>query len=101
MVISQDVKKELMHLPVKDILQFMRNVKEHYVVSCSYLIEKLPGNIALLKSLKCLSPLHIKNNRSCRDIISIVRKLPISIKEDILIDEFKILQLGRGNRIIK
>lgn len=92
-VVSQDVKKELMHLPEKDILLFMRNVKEHYVAGCSHLIEKSLSNTALIKSLKCLSPLYIKNKKSCRDIVSIARKLPISIKEDVLIDEFKILQL--------
>lgn len=100
-VVSWEVKKELSHLPEKDFLLFMKNAKEHYVAGCNCLIEKAMKGCGLLKALTCLNPSLVKTRKSCHDVVPVARELPIDTKEDVLIDEWKMLQIQTDHQLLK
>lgn len=92
-VLSQVVKNELSCLPEKDVLVFMEGAKEHYVAGSKYLIEKVMKGCGLIKALRCLNPSLVKNLKSCGHIVLVARELPVDTKDDLLIDEWKMLQM--------
>ena len=95
-ILSDNIKNCLSGIPEKVVPMFMDNVKQHYMASCRYLIDKTMGtcnNPNLIRALKCLHPSNVKTRRSLKDINFEAKQLPINVKDDILADEWKMLQL--------
>src|SRR5215469_14689484 len=95
-ILSDNIKNCLSEIPEKVVPMFMDNVKQHYMASCRYLIDKTMGtcnNPNLIRALKCLHPSNVKTRRSLKDINFVAKQLPINVKDDILADEWKMLQL--------
>ena len=52
----------------------------------------------ILKNLRCLHPAERCSNRSCNDILKLARQLPINIDTDLLLDEWRLLQLEKDTK---
>lgn len=48
-----------------------------------------------MKNVRCLHPAERCSNRSCNDILKLARNLSINIDTDLLLDEWRLLQLEK------
>ncbi|KAG8189258.1 hypothetical protein JTE90_013786 [Oedothorax gibbosus] len=95
-VLSTEVKEELAKVHSNDKSKFLKDVQTHYSSACKYLIEKAHLT-KLTKALRCLHPDERQKRRSCEDIITVSKSLPLDVQDDILLDQWKLLQLETEN----
>ncbi|CAI6343583.1 unnamed protein product [Macrosiphum euphorbiae] len=82
----------------KDILFFLKNVQQHYIAAFKHVLETSPIQNSFLKHLQCLGPLERLKSRSCNSILKLSNDLPFDVDDDILLDEWKLLQLDKDEK---
>lgn len=91
-VCSDEIIKDLNE---NDKLYFLNSVQKHYLAACKHLLEKTSLSSSLLRNLHCLHPEQRKSNQSCCEIVAVAKKLQIDVSHDILLDEWKALQMEK------
>jgi len=93
-IINDSIREEfhIKNLKEKDILSFLYEVQQHYIAACKHILITSPINNVLLKNLRCLSPTERFKSRSCNDILKLAIAVPFDIQNDLLLDEWKLLQ---------
>lgn len=94
--LTEEIKSELATFCEKDRKKSLKLMQSHYKAVCRHLLEKSCITDNLVKSFGCLSPENRFSSKSCLDISVIAKALPIDIVGDVLIDEWKLLQLDQN-----
>lgn len=80
------------NLKEKDILSFLYKTQQHYTAGCLHILKVLPIKNSLIKNLRCLSSSERFRSRSCNDILKLGREVPFDVQNDLLLDEWKLMQ---------
>lgn len=92
---SEPVLEALDHVSENDKMYFLKDIQKHYISACKVLLKNIAMSSDLLKKLRFLHPVQRKSVRSCRDIVAVAKYLQIDVPHDILLDEWKLLQLEK------
>lgn len=95
MVFSDEISKILQAVTEKHRTVFCFQAQKHYAESVKHIIKKSSLSSPLLKSFSCFHPNERVSTNSCHSIVEVARVMPWEVPTDILLDEWKLLQLER------